>query len=757
MNSSATFFITDILYKKNNTNKLILFGRKKNHEKIILEAEYNPYFWINTKEIDFLAEKINKLDGVVKVSSEKKEIDGKGEKLLKIEFSSPEALVEIKRKIREWPEIIEIREHDIPFEIRYLIDNKLKQFFLCKAELEKNKIISITRKKERIMPRILAYDIETEFEKRFPNAKKDRIIAISYYGSGNFKKVALWKRYKTQKKYVKFVNSEKELLKDFEATIKQFDPDIIVGYNSDNFDMPFIKERLKQNKVEINLNWISDKTKKIAGISELDAYISIRKILGQNLRTNRYDLDSVSKELLGLKKLDKQIMLNITKLLKSSSDSEFEQFVEYNLNDSVLAFKLLEKIFPTLIELNSLTNSLIEESSKMSYGQLVEWFLINEHYNAGKIIPNKPSYREVIARERKRVKGAYVFKPNAGLYEDLHVLDFRSLYPSIVCAHKISPTKTDFIPNLIKKVLAQRKKIKKEMKQKYSEELNAQQFALKTIANSFYGYLRYGQSRWYSFESAEKITSKGRSYIKKVISEAKQEGFNIIYGDTDSVFLNGKPTNQVKKFVKKINESLPKEIELEYENHYKVGLFLSRKNESGGAKKRYALLDDENKVEIKGLEAIRGDWSELAKKVQTRVIEKILTEKKPDSALEYVRKIIKDIEKRNVKIEELVIRTRLLKALNQYKSRGPHISAAQKYVKLGYKINRGSMVDYIVCKGSGNISNRIKLGFEASLEDYDPEYYINQQVIRVVFKIFELFNIPLKEITKSQTSLEKWN
>ncbi len=754
MSSTISFFITDVVYRKNKTFSLAVLGRTKKGKKIILEADFKPYFWIDFNNKKKLEKKLEKFD--VEIKYETKEIDGKKKELMKIFFKSPEDLKEHRSEIKKLPEVSQAREYDIPYEKRFIIDNKLKQFHLCKAEVSDNKIISISCENERYKPKMLAYDIETSFENVFPDPEKNKILFISFYGSDDFKKVITWKKFKTKNKYIKFVSNEKELIEEAEKTIKDIDPDIVLGYNSDQFDFPFLKKRAEKNSTIFDLNWIKHAAKKTAGISILDALISVRKILGQNLRTNRYDLDSVSREILGKRKKESNIK-EINKIWKDGTDSELEEIAEYNLIDSVLAYKILKSMLFSLLELNDLTNLFIEDSSKMNYGMLVEWFLINRFYNSEKIVPNRPTYKELINRKRARFQGAYVFQPRAGLYKNLYVLDFRSLYPSIIITHKISPEKSEFLPSLLKELVHERRKIKQKLKEKYSSELDARQFSLKTLANSFYGYYGFPQSRWYSIEAAKKVTEYGRKYIKKVICKAKKAGFDVIYGDTDSVFLKAEKDDKIKDFVKKINSSLPKEIELEYEDFYPSALFISRRNETGGAKKRYALLDENGKMIIKGLEAVRGDWSEIAKKVQKEILKKILSEKNANSALSYFKEIVKKIRNREVNLDDLVIRSKLVKPLEKYKSRGPHIAAAQLLKKKGEKLRKNQMVQYIVCKGhQKNISDRIKLPEEAKLEDYDPEYYINHQIIRAVFKIFEIFGIKLEDISNNQSSLSKW-
>ena len=205
MISSLSFFLTDIFYKKDNSSKLTIFGRKKNNEKVILEAEFSPYFWI-----EFIGSKNKikeKLSKICIADFHEREVNGQKKELIKAQFKSPEQLVEIKKEIITWPEVKELYEYDIPFKNRFLIDNKLKQFKLCNAKVDGTKLISINSEQETYSPKILAYDIEVESSLAFPTPEKDKILFISFYGTDDFKKVITWKKFKTNLNYIEFVSS----------------------------------------------------------------------------------------------------------------------------------------------------------------------------------------------------------------------------------------------------------------------------------------------------------------------------------------------------------------------------------------------------------------------------------------------------------------------------------------------------------------------------------------------------------------------
>ncbi len=282
--------------------------------------------------------------------------------------------------------------------------------------------------------------------------------------------------------------------------------------------------------------------------------------------------------------------------------------------------------------------------------------------------------------------------------------------------------------------------------------LVAREQSLKLLANSFYGYLGFFNARWYSIESARSVTAWGRYHIQRVIEKAKDEGFRVIYGDTDSVFLTleGKKTDNAVKFVEKINRNLPGVMELEFEGYYPSGLFVSAKMGEAGAKKKYALLNNKGDIEIKGFETVRRNWSFVAKEVQKNVLKIILKENNPEKALKYVKKVINEMREHKVPLEKVVIHTQLQKEIGDYVAVGPHVAAAQIMKNKGIDVGPGTIIKFVVGKGKGRIKDKVKLPEDISQDDYDPEYYINNQILPSVDRIFDALGVDKKELTDKE-------
>lgn len=203
----------------------------------------------------------------------------------------------------------------------------------------------------------------------------------------------------------------------------------------------------------------------------------------------------------------------------------------------------------------------------------------------------------------------------------------------------------------------------------------------------------------------------------------------------------------VDKFLLSVNEELPPGMELEFEGFYERGFFVT--------KKRYALIQDD-KIVVKGLELVRRDWAPVAKKTQEKVMMAILKDASPDKAAKIIKEVIDQIKKGETPLEDLVIHTQLTKNPDKYKQRAPHVLAAKKAIERGRKVGRGSIIRYIVIKGKGPISQRAEPLEDADVANYDPNYYIDNQVLPAVSRIIDSLGYSQDEIVhqEKQSSLD---
>jgi len=815
MGDKIRFYPLDVMYKIIDGKPVIhLFGKTIDNKQVcILYDKFEPYFYVIpnkgadiTRQLkDLKIERNNQTYPITRIEAVKKKYQGKDVDAIKVFTNLPGNVPVIREELKNWNSIESINENDILFTRRFLIDNNIVPLTLYEAEgsfgAQNLKVPAFRASKIEsfgtetfLQPRILSVDIETytpQYKEIAP--EKNPIIMLSFYAK-DLEKVFVWKRFKTDLDYVEFVDSEAQLLERFKDVIETYRPDILTGYFSDGFDLPYIKTRADKYKIrlDLGLDFSELKVKKgatttvqITGITHLDIFKFIRKIISGTLKTETYNLNAVASELLDEKKHD----VDLNELSKAwDNGTGLNQFCEYNLNDAKLSYKLAEKLMPTISEMVKITGLTIYDVNRMGFSQLIEWYLLRQAPNFNEIAPNKPTNDEVLKRRLQTYKGAFVFKPKPGLYNNIVVFDYRSLYPTIIGSHNISPgtincdccqedatpvptednkkiwfcnKRKGFIPTIIEDLINRRTRIKEIIKNQMDEKfaiLDARQNSLKLLANSFYGYLGFFMARWYSIECAQATTAFGRHYVNQVIEKAEKSGFKVIYGDTDSTFqtLNGKTKEDAMKFTEKINEDLPGLMELEFEGFYPSGIFVSAKVGAFGAKKKYALVDENNILKIKGFESVRRNWSSIAKETQEKVLEIILKEHDNEKALEYVKKVIDDLRNKKIPLEKVIIHTQLQKEISEYDARGPHVAVAQRLKNKGIAIGPGSMIKFIVTQGSDIIRNRSKIPEEIKEGDYDADYYLHHQVIPAVERIFDVLGYRKEDLLemKDQTKLE---
>jgi DNA polymerase I len=201
-------------------------------------------------------------------------------------------------------------------------------------------------------------------------------------------------------------------------------------------------------------------------------------------------------------------------------------------------------------------------------------------------------------------------------------------------------------------------------------------------------------------------------------------------------------------FMKKINDELPGDMELELEGFYPRGVFVTKKHMGKGergAKKKYALIGEDDRIKIRGFELVRRDWSNVAKNTQRKVLEAILKHGSKEMAVKIVKDMVLELKSGKVPLEDLTIYTQIRKDPNKYDIKSPELSAAKKAILGGMRIEKGAMIGYVITKTGATISDKACLVEFA--KDYDPNYYIDNQVLPSVLKI-------LKELGFSEDDLK---
>jgi len=782
---------------------------------------FEPYFWAILKEgtsekrIKEMQKKMSKISvegadritWIEKTEVHEKNFLGKKVRAIKIFITNYKDAHAIADKL-DFEEIEYRREYDLGMITKYIFEKGVSplSWFKVSGELLNNsaelggidssldvstcikadKIEPIA--KENFNPKIVAFDIEAdEFE-----LGKGEIVMVSVVGK-EFKRVLTWKKAKNVPDFVQCYKDEADMLEAFSETIKELEPDILVGYFSDGFDMPYLRARADKNHVKLDLG-IDGKnplfargkypSARIFGPVHVDIFRFIETVYAQYLHSETLGLDEVASELLGENKLDFD-----HKHSSKIDDDGWAEYFKYNLQDSVLTYKLAEKLWPDMLEFSKVIQEPLFDITRAGMSQLLEHYILHNLKSYDEIAEKRPIHDEIESRRgRERVEGAFVFQPTPGLYENLAMFDFTSMHTSIIVSFNISKAtlqdknskdsyespevdyqgkkekfyfskKVGFLPDIVKKLIEKRKEYKKEYKQNPNPLSKARSNAFKVLSAAVHGYIGFFGARYYSLESSASILAFVRKYNKEIIDKVSAHGYNVAYADTDSVAftLNNHSKKEVLELLKRLNDELPGIMELELEDFYVRGIWVTKRTGELGAKKKYALLGENGKLKIRGFETVRRDWCALSRELQDEVLEKILREGKPDNALKKVQDVLEKLKKRKIDKEKLIIKSQLRKPIEEYKAISPHVTIAKRMHELGMPIDVGGLIGFYISEPQSHsrkslIRDRAKLPEEPG--EYDIEYYLEHQIIPAVENIFQVFGIKKEDLLgKKQKSL----
>ncbi len=777
--------IIDVDHDLSNREETVirLFIRTENGTAVLRER-YEPYFYVLGEDLERAEKTVETTEGVTSVERIRKKVRWEEKDVLRVRVRHQKYIQKIREILKEIG--AECREHDIPAERKYLYERGIVPLSAVEFEEEDGWVKSIKTAEGNVPLRVAAFDLEMYARDRMPDPRRDEIIMASYVDSDGERTVITTKNIDAP--FVRVVETESQIISELNRLIRECDPDIILTYNGDAFDLPYLKERA--HVLGLKIPWGRDgseprirkagggnTTVDIVGRAHVDVFqiVEFMAAVGA-INTFKLDLENVYRAVLGKDK----VKIEHRDIAKEWAEGDLRRLATYNLQDSIACYELGMEFLPLYEELARLTASTLYNVVRMSTSQIVEWKLILEAFRAGKVVPRKPKEEEVQRRLMHSYEGAFVKEPVPGLHERIAVLDFRSLYPTIIISHNVDPDTVNapycrpeeayvspaghyfckepkgLLPRMLEDVLRERFALKDQMKRMDKKDpqyrvVFAKQQALKIVANSAYGYLGFARARWYSRECAEAITAWARKYIKDVMKMAEEFGFRVIYGDTDSVFVvipEGWGLEKVFEFLDMVNSKLPKPMTLEFDGYYVRGIFLTKRGGRRAAKKKYALIDEKGNLKITGMEYVRRDWAEIAKEVQKRVLELVLGEGKPEEAVKYVKKVIDEIRSGKVPKEKLIIYTQIRRDLDRYEARGPHVAAAMKAMRRGVKIEPGTIIGYIITKRGKSISDKAELAAFVEEGDYDPEYYINNQVLPAVMPILEELGYSERDIRK---------
>ncbi|RLG23072.1 DNA polymerase II, partial [Methanosarcinales archaeon] len=552
---------------------------------------------------------------------------------------------------------------------------------------------------------------------------------------------------------------ESEILKSLIRIVEEKDPDIIVGFGTNRIQWSYLEERGKKLGIKPALGRLGAEPR-----TSIHGHVSIRGRLN-------IDLEDMAREIpeLTVETLEEFVSyLGVDARFDTVEEHELaerwredrETVKRYSMQRAEAILKAFEAVKDFVFSLSELTCMPADYVLTASAGFRVESYLMTLAVKVGELIPKRTEIAHV------SYPGGLVKSPIRGLHENVAVIDFRSMYPSLMIKYNISfDTLSDdgenvapngyrfkaspegFLPHALKALLEERRRIQEKLRQVEegsveARVLDARQRAVKIIANAIYGYTGWVGARWYTREVAEATTAWGREVINSTIKKAESLGMKVIYSDTDSVFLKNYE-GKMEKLLEWIEKDLGLEAKLE--KIFKRIIFTE-------AKKRYAGITDDGKVEIVGLEAVRGDWSAIAREAQRETVKILLETGDPHQALTKAREYVKLLKRGEVDLKKLIIWRQITRPLSEYSATQPHITVAKMMISEGWKIQPGDKVGYIIAKGSGPLHARARPYFKITKDEVDWTYYVEKQVVPACGRILEAVGVKSEKILETGES-----
>ena len=633
---------------------VVVFGRNVADPNIVKQFNiegFEPYFYAP-------ADAIGHPRGLKKIGSERIK-DALGRDVIKITTNLPSDVPRF-RQAYEWTD-----EADVLFDIRFMIDHKIKYGFRDNGD----GTIS-SAEVDVLLPRIMFFDIEVRSPPEIVPDPKDPIFPIVsiQIGDSYTREIVIFTSGVPQIAEDQLAyQDEGAMLVAVMEYIQQMNFDVLSGWYSNGFDIPYVINRLHvlgiptKKLTRFPFGYYNCRAEprgrewmiKIPGRQCLDMMDAFKKWYKAEGELEKYDLKSVASKFADFTYTDYGAHID-----KMFNDGEWEEFLQYCRNDVMALMKIDDKLklFDFYEHLRMKTGVKLEDTMKNS--KMIESLLF--HFPNMKPMPTR---RYDIKSES--YSGALVITPEVGLHSNVGVFDLAALYPTIIRAFEVSPDVDKVIPIVIVELMEEREKLR-ELKKKglADESTKKKEVVVKFLVNSFYGVLGWPMFRLYKPEMALFITSTGQEINRFLQKCALESGHPAVYGDTDSVFLKGIPDEQAgfemqnylnARLVEWANEHQAKVAPtLKFEKLYRKILFKQDASGKGAAKKRYAghLISKDgepcSKLSYTGIELKRSDQAEITRTVLQDFLTLLLLHDDEEGACKVVKQAVKAVREGNI-------------------------------------------------------------------------------------------------------------
>ncbi len=594
------------------------------------------------------------------------------------------------------------------------------------------------------------------------------------------------------------LGTEVAVLQALIERIEQLDPDVLIGWNLVQFDIDVLHRKFDEHNIPFAVGRDGSRLNarpryrqperiqvSIAGRLALDG---IELLRAASYQFESFALANVSQHVLGDTKLlsDNDGETGRGGDIERLYQTDLNAFAAYNLQDCDLVWRIFEHthLLEFAIERSCMTGLALDRAGG-SVAAFENLYLPRLH-RAGYVAPNMGE-----GYSAEKSPGGYIMDSQPGLFEHVLVLDFKSLYPSIIRTFRIDPMglveglqeldsqqqipgffggqfhqQKHILPDLIRQLGERRERAKQEGNQPLSQ-------AIKVIMASCYGVLGSEGCRFHDTRLSASITKRSHQIIQQSSDWIEQQGYRVIYGDTDSVFVRlphqdrdldvdavgqqlAEGLNRWWRVRLQTEYGITSYLEMEYETHYQRFFMPSIRGAETGSKKRYAGLitqpDGQQEVVFKGLEAVRTDWTPLARQLQTGLYQRVFLNQ---PYLDWLRQQVDDLNQGRCN-GLLNYRKRLKRPLGEYvRQIPPHARAAQRLEtwrarqkKQPLYDRQGGWITY--CIGL-NGPEPVADGYPAISPDYN--HYLDKQIRPVVEAIFHFTGDDVEAVLGQQRAL----
>ncbi len=671
---------------------------------LLIDDRTRPHFFVRACDVPALA---SVAPGLEAAPSSWRSLDG--EPVTTVTVGVPGDVPPLRRRLEDAR--IVCLEADVRFAYRYLIDRGIRGAFEVDGDSALQPRLGRVYRNPTLRPahwapplKVLSIDIETSL-------KGDQLYAIALH-TRDFERVIIVHHGSLE--HADSVPSEKAAIRRFLGYLETLDPDVITGWNVVDFDLAVLSRIARRHGLHFAIGRNDDAfdlRKDASFTRESRAIVFGRQVLdglslmrGAFIRLDDYKLETAAQAFLGKGKLlvgdDRHVEI------EALYHRDPQRLVEYNLQDARLVMELLDKtgLVELAVERSLLTGMQLDRVSAAIAS--IDSLYLNALRQRGVVAPSV----SVDARAAQ-IMGGYVMESTPGLYENVLVFDFKSLYPSIIRTFNIDPLtharvpQVDVptvrapngavfrrdVPGIIPELLTH---LASEREQAKRAGNSVKANAIKILMNSFYGVLGAGASRLFSPDVANAVTSFGQLLIQHAAACARREGYEVIYGDTDSLFVyprEGDPARALRlaeHLRVAIGAAVAARIqtefgcvsvlELEFEKLYRRFFLPEVRGGKVGSKKRYAGLlveDGREEIEFVGLESVRRDWSEVSKHFQRELLQRVFHDQPVEV---FIREFVADLRAGHFD-HELTYKKAIRKDLDAYtKTTPPHVKAARK-------------------------------------------------------------------------------